>query len=117
MEEQIRSILAQVTAKTHKIQQLLLLGLSHREIADLVTNGNRGFVYNVYKKFRDSGALGNLQAGNVPNQVLDYSFNRRFGVEIEAYNCTPRGLPGNYRKQGFGSVSRATTMKLALIGN
>lgn len=101
MEEQIRGILAQVATKTHKIQQLLLLGLSHREIADLVTNGNRGFVYNVYKKFRDSGALGNLQAGNVPNPVLDYSFNRRFGVEIEAYNCTRERLARELQEAGI----------------
>ena len=41
MNEQIRNILAQDGTKTSKIRKLLLLGLTHREIADLVTRGNR----------------------------------------------------------------------------
>ena len=53
MNEQIRNILAQDGTKTSKIRKLLLLGLTHREIADLVTRGNRGFVWNVYKRMRD----------------------------------------------------------------
>ena len=56
MNEQIRNILAQDGTKTSKIRKLLLLGLTHREIADLVTRGNRGFVWNVYKRMRDEGA-------------------------------------------------------------
>ena len=42
MDEQIRSILAQETTKTRKIQLLLLLGLTRRQVADLVTRGNCG---------------------------------------------------------------------------
>ena len=53
MNEQIRTILAEDGTKTSKIRKLLLLGLTHREIADLVTRGNRGFVWNVYKRMRD----------------------------------------------------------------
>ena len=47
MNEQVRNILEQSTTKTSKIEQLLRLGLMRREIADLVTRGNYGFVYNV----------------------------------------------------------------------
>ena len=50
MNEQVRNILEQSTTKTSKIEQLLRLGLMRREIADLVTRGNYGFVYNVEKK-------------------------------------------------------------------
>ncbi|MFS2848432.1 amidoligase enzyme, partial [Bacteroides fragilis] len=50
MNETIRRILAESGTKTSKIRKLLLTGLSHREIADLVTRGNRGFVWNVYKR-------------------------------------------------------------------
>ena len=57
MNEQIRNILAQDGTKTSKIRKLLLLGLTHREIADLVTRGNRGFVWNVYKRMRDEGLI------------------------------------------------------------
>ena len=52
MNEQIRTILAEDGTKTSKIRKLLLLGLTHREIANLVTRGNRGFVWNVYKRMR-----------------------------------------------------------------
>ena len=50
MNETIRRILAESGTKTSKIRKLLLIGLSHREIADLLTRGNRGFVWNVYKR-------------------------------------------------------------------
>ena len=43
MNEQIRSILAQETTKTSKIQQLFLLGVPRADIARMVTNGNYGF--------------------------------------------------------------------------
>ena len=36
MNEQVRNILEQSTTKTSKIEQLLRLGLTRREIADLV---------------------------------------------------------------------------------
>ena len=48
MNEQVTNILNQSITKTAKIQQLLLLGLTRRQVADLVTNGNYGFVQNVY---------------------------------------------------------------------
>ena len=53
MNEQVRNILEQSTTKTSKIEQLLRLGLTRREIADLVTRGNYGFVYNVEKKMQE----------------------------------------------------------------
>lgn len=45
METQIQNILSQDTTKTSKIQQLILLGLTRKRIAELVTNGNYGFVH------------------------------------------------------------------------
>ena len=92
MDERVRNILEQSTTKTSKIQQLLLLGLTRREIADLVTRGNCGFVYNVYKKMLERGTFVPCQPEQVSVPVLDYSFNHRFGVEIEAYNCTQEKL-------------------------
>mgnify|MGYP000385162254 CR=1 FL=1 len=64
MNEQVRNILEQSTTKTSKIEQLLHLGLTRREIADLVTRGNYGFVYNVEKKMleREGGVLLNRAA-------------------------------------------------------
>lgn len=72
MDEQIRSILAQETTKTRKIQLLLLLGLTRRQVADLVTRGNCGWVYNVYKKMVSSGTFIPSQTTAVPTSVLNY---------------------------------------------
>ena len=87
MQERIQEILAQTGTKTSKIQQLVLLGLTRRQIADLVTNGNYGFVQNVYAKMRSQGLL------NISNQeARRRGFERRFGVEFEAYNVNMHTL-------------------------
>ena len=101
MNERVRNILEQSATKTSKIQQLLLLGLTRREIADLVTRGNYGFVHNVYKKMLERGTFVPCQAGQVTVPVLDYNFTRRFGVEIEAYNCTQEKLLHELREAGI----------------
>lgn len=75
----VNEILAQEWTKTKKIQHLILLGLTRREIAILVTNNNYGFVQNVYAAMKAKGLL---------NQQISTAFNRKFGVEIEAYNVT-----------------------------
>ena len=50
MNEQIQSILNENGTKTSKIQKLLALGLTRRQVADLAADGNYGFVQNVYKR-------------------------------------------------------------------
>ena len=96
MEQQIANILAQTTTKTRKIQQLLMLGLTRRQVADLVTNGNYGFVQNVYARMN---LAHQLEPTALP--VLDYTFNRRFGIEIEAYNCRMDVLVDALREEGI----------------
>lgn len=100
MNEQVTSILAQNVTKTSKIQQLLRLGLTRRQVADLVTNGNYGFVQNVYKKMLDTAAFSSLRENNEMPQI-DYTFTRRFGIEIEAYNCTRERLAAELREAGI----------------
>lgn len=96
MNEQITAILSQTTTKTRKIEQLLQLGLTRRQVADLVTNGNYGFVQNVYKKMLERTGQ------NIPTSTqLDYSFTRKFGIEIEAYNCTREKLASELRAAGI----------------
>lgn len=96
MNEQITAILSQATTKTRKIEQLLQLGLTRRQVADLVTNGNYGFVQNVYKKMLERAGQ------NIPTSTqLDYSFTRKFGIEIEAYNCTREKLASELRGAGI----------------
>jgi len=83
MNARIEEIIATRSTKTSKIQQLILLGLTRTQIAQLVTNGNYGFVQNVYAKMREQGLLNMTEA-----QAEQRGFNRRFGVEFEAYNVT-----------------------------
>lgn len=96
MEQQIANILAQTTTKTRKIQQLLMLGLTRRQVADLVTNGNYGFVQNVYARMN----LAHQPEQTTALPTIDYTFNRRFGVEIEAYNCRMNVLVDALREEG-----------------
>lgn len=99
MNEQIRSILAQETTKTSKIRQLFLLGVPRAEIARMVTNGNYGFVVNALRR------MNGTESGSNPRtrvlEALDYTFNRRFGIEIEAYNCTRERLARELREAGI----------------
>lgn len=92
---------AESGTKTSKIRKLLLLGLTHREIADLVTRGNRGFVWNVYKRMRDEGLLPASRTATVSIPEPDYTFNRSFGVEIEACNCPRETLTNALREAGI----------------
>ncbi len=92
MNEQIQSILNENGTKTFKIQKLLALGLTRRQVADLVANGNYGFVQNVYKRMMQQLTNEAAQAATTIAPTLDYTFNRNFGVEIEAYNCTRERL-------------------------
>lgn len=98
MNEQVRSILAQETTKTSKIRQLFLLGVPRAEIARMVTNGNYGFVVNALRRMNErEDGLNTHQA----TAVLDYTFNRKFGIEIEAYNCSRERLARELREAGI----------------
>ena len=88
MNEQIQSILNENSTKTSKIQKLLTIGLTRRQVADLVTGGNYGFVQNVYKRMMQTMTTTVAQAAATVLPPIDYTFDRNFGVEIEAYNCT-----------------------------
>ena len=101
MNEQIRSILAQETTKTSKIRQLYLLGVPRAEIARMVTNGNYGFVVNALRRMREREGGLNIHPATT---ALDYTFNRKFGIEIEAYNCSRERLARELREAGIEVV-------------
>ncbi|MCL1942552.1 MAG: amidoligase family protein [Candidatus Azobacteroides sp.] len=96
METLIQNILGQTTTKTNKIQKLILLGLTRKRIAELVTNGNYGFVQNVYAKMRLQGQL-----GNITQTISTNTFNRQFGVEFEAYNVEKTTLKNKLNAAGI----------------
>lgn len=101
MSEQIRRVLAQETTKTSKIRQLYLLGVPRAEIARMVTNGNYGFVVNALRRMREREGGLNIHPATT---ALDYTFNRKFGIEIEAYNCSRERLARELREAGIEVV-------------
>lgn len=128
MNEQIQSILNENGTKTSKIQKLLTLGLTRRQVADLVTNGNYGFVQNVYKRMMQGLTNTAAQAAATIAPAIDYAFNRNFGVEIEACNCTRERLAReltaagiNVQVEGYNHTDHTDHWKLvtdsSLSGN
>ena len=128
MNEQIQNILNENGTKTSKIQKLLALGLTRRQVADLVANGNYGFVQNVYKRMMQSLTNTAAQAAATIAPAIDYTFNRNFGIEIEAYNCTRERLAReltaagiNVQVEGYNHTDHTDHWKLvtdsSLSGN
>lgn len=128
MNEQIQNILNENGTKTSKIQKLLALGLTRRQVADLVANGNYGFVQNVYKRMMQSLTNTAAQTAATIAPAIDYTFNRNFGIEIEAYNCTRERLEReltaagiNVQVEGYNHTDHTDHWKLvtdsSLSGN
>jgi len=128
MNEQIQNILNENGTKTFKIQKLLALGLTRRQVADLVANGNYGFVQNVYKRMMQGLTNTAAQTAATIAPAIDYTFNRNFGIEIEAYNCTRERLAReltaagiNVQVEGYNHTDHTDHWKLvtdsSLSGN
>lgn len=79
--------------KTEKIRQLLALGLTRKEVANL-TGGNYGFVQNVFAKYWPS----QVQSKGVFHPL---TFNKKFGIEIEAYGVTRSKVLTAIRTKGI----------------
>lgn len=103
MNAQTQNILSQSTTKTKKIQQLILLGLTRIEIAALVTNGNYGFVQNVYAKMQREGQLNQaaIITAAVEGTITPKAFDKEFGVEFEAYNVDMQTLKHKLNDAGI----------------
>ena len=124
MNEQIQNILNENGTKTEKIQKLLALGLTRRAVADLVTNGNYGFVQNVYARMMRNIATSTALAAATVVPNIDYTFSRNFGVEIEAYNCSKQKLAQeltavgiNVRVEGYNHTDSTEHWKLVADGS
>lgn len=68
--------------KTQKAKKLFDLGLTKRQVADLLMNGNIGFACNVWKKWNED------QSSSVISLPFEFAFVRTFGVEIEYYGVS-----------------------------
>lgn len=92
------------TTKTWKMQQLFALGLTRREVANLLGVGY-GFAQNVYAAW--------VAAGQQPRALLTpqaapfapQAFTRTFGVEIEAHGVSREALVAELRAQGLQAES------------
>lgn len=126
MEQRIREILAQSGTKTSKIRQLLLLGVSRVEIAQMLTNGNYGQVQNVFTRMLNEGLADQLRLTTTHRQTANRAiiqtattlsnipmttktFDKQFGVEMECYNVTKATLKAKLTAAGIncGEASRS----------
>ena len=88
--------------KTQKAQQLFGLGLTRKEVSQLVLNGNYGFAQNIYAKW----VVNQVVSGAVVNSGFNFEFNRTFGVEIEAFGVDKNELVTALQQAGI-SVQNA----------
>lgn len=84
--------------KTKKAEALFDLGLTRLQVADLICNGNRGFSYNIWKKWNERRTA-NPQASGPIN--FEFSFTRKFGVEIEFFGAQDTTLNQHFRALGL----------------
>ncbi|MCO5252561.1 MAG: amidoligase family protein [Candidatus Kapabacteria bacterium] len=87
-----QEILNSNQTKTWKIEQLLRLGLSRQQVAELVGT-NYGFVQNVFanifpERIRTRGRRELREAIHRGFRLESFTFNHRFGVEIEMFGVS-----------------------------
>lgn len=97
MQVQIQQIVNSNATKTAKIILLLELGLTRTQIADLQSLGKYGAIQNVYAKWQAG------RNGNVPTRLVfsPAVFNRKFGIEIEAYGIDRTRVAQALRNAGI----------------
>jgi hypothetical protein len=89
------------TTKTNKIKQLLELGFTRKQVAELMGVGY-GFVQNVYAKNFSNQV--NSRVSNLNTSISTFQtivFNQQFGVEIEAYNVDKNVLKNELIRLGI----------------
>lgn len=93
-----QEILNSTWTKTKKAEALFDLGFTRLQVADLICNGNRGFSYNIWKKWNERRTE-TITTSEVIN--FDFEFSRKFGVEIEFFGATDSTLTNNFRVSGL----------------
>lgn len=91
-----QQILAGNATKTAKMRQLFNLGFTRTQVAAMMNVGY-GFVQNVYAKWAQDGMISQVAAFCLP------AFNRRFGVEIEAFGVNRTELQNALNQAGLTS--------------
>lgn len=93
-----QEILNSTLTKTKKAEALFELGLTRLQVADLVCNGNRGFSYNIWKKWNERRCVNNQPVSPLN---FEFEFNRKFGVEIEFFGAQDENLKQNFVNSGL----------------
>jgi Putative amidoligase enzyme len=97
MQVQISNILHSNGTKTAKIIALLELGMTRKQIAELESLGKYGAIQNVFAKWQ-MGRNGNVLTHLVFSPSV---FNRKFGIEIEAYGIDRSRVAQALRNAGI----------------
>lgn len=84
--------------KTKKAEALFDLGFTRLQVADLICNGNRGFSYNIWKKWNQRRTV-TIQPVTPIN--FEFEFTRKFGVEIEFFGPHSTTLTQHFRTAGL----------------
>lgn len=83
--------------KTKKGEALFDLGFTRLQVADLICNGNRGFSYNIWKKWNEARTAN-------PQPIVpinfEFEFTRKFGIEIEFFGANT-SLTQNFINAGL----------------
>jgi len=90
-----QEILNASLTKTEKARRLFELGLTRRQVADLLMNGNVGFAYNVWKKWNEE------QTEQITALPFEFSFSRTFGIELEVYGANRSRIVTEMRRLGI----------------
>lgn len=91
-----QEILESNLTKSEKMRRLFDLGLTRQQVADLVGT-NYGFAQNVFQAYFRTGRF----AQQNQTTYFDFIFNRKFGVEIEAYNIEISTLVAKLNEAGI----------------
>jgi len=99
-----QEILNSNLTKTAKMIHLFELGLTRREVADLLNCGY-GFVQNVYARHNGTGRSNRRSVRQIIEEaeyrLTNFTFNHTFGVEIEAYGISRNELKTELRAAGI----------------
>lgn len=93
-----QEILSSNWTKTKKAEALFDLGFTRLQVADLICNGNRGFSYNIWKKWNERRTA---QPQPVAPINFNFEFSRKFGIEIEFFGAQDRTLTQNFITAGL----------------
>ena len=81
--------------KTQKAFKLFELGMTRKQVSELITNGNYGFAHNIWKKWMET------RTPQIQNLPFTFEFNRTYGIELEVYGVDRERLINEISRAGI----------------